>query len=170
MKSANQGFTLVELLVVSVLGSVVMIAAVQALIGHIRASAVTEAMLRSQDTWSRLQFLLDQEIQEAESLTAAGSTLTLTMPLVNGSRDSIIYTLSGTNLQRTGPNINAGSGALIPGTTGTATVVGNISEFTPLLSGSNNRIVTYTLNIQDPSGFKFRQAKTTAAQTRARIL
>lgn len=169
-RKINYGFSLVELLVVSVLGSIITIAAAQVLIGHIRSSVSTEAMLRAQDTWSRLQFLLDQEIQEAESFSATGTTLTLTMPNVNGVVDTITYTLSGTDLTRTGPNINTTNGALMPGTSQEAILVGNVTEFAPVLSGTNNRTVTYTLNIRDPSGFSFRQSKSTAAQTRTRIL
>lgn len=167
---SRDGFSLIELLVVSILGSVVTIAAAQVLINHVRSSVSTEALLRAQDTWSRLQFLLDQEIQEAESISVSGSTLTLTMPRVNNVTDTIAYTLSGSDLIRTGPNINTGTGALIPGTSIQATLLDNVIQFTPVLSGGNNRTVTYTLNTKDPSGFQFREAKITSAQTRTRIL
>lgn len=163
------GFTLVELLVVSVLGSVVTIAAAQVLISHLRASVATEGMLRVQDTWSRVQFLLDQEIQEAERITASGSTLTLTMPTLEGITDTITYSLNAGNLIRNGPNINAADGSLLPGTSSTDTLVGNVTEFEPE-ANTANRTVTYTLNIRDPSGFTFREAKTTGAHTRTRIL
>lgn len=170
------GFTLTELLVTISIGSVVVIVAAQSLIAHIRLSARQEALMRSQDTWSRIQNLIDQDIQESRcaSVDSVARKLSLSMTTWCGDTvdgNQIIYQLKNNNLIRTGPPIDPTSGSLDTTSTSTTTIVsGNISEFSPSLNSKGNYGVTYSINILDPSGFTFRKTKLTGGHLRSRVI
>lgn len=75
-----RAFTLPELLIVSVIGGVLLVSAAQLILAHVRTTTRIEGKLRAQDVWTRVQFLLEQEIQESACSTASGSELTLKLP------------------------------------------------------------------------------------------
>lgn len=167
------GFSLPELLVVSVVGSLILLGAVEIIASHTRTSTRMEAKIRTHDVWTRIQFLLDQEIQEAACTSATNaSTLVLSLPPCSAPQDTITYTLSGSNLLRTGPTVNTADGSLIFNTTSTDVITSNL---TPLNGFSvktpDSRSAEYTLSITDPTGFSFtNQGKSSAGQTRSRII
>jgi prepilin-type N-terminal cleavage/methylation domain-containing protein len=168
---ASAAFTLPELLIVSVIGGILLVSAAQLILAHVRTTTRIEGKLRAQDVWTRVQFLLEQEIQESACSTASGSTLILTLPPCGeATSPTITYNLQGTNLIRTGPTIDSANGALIlDGSSSTDTVASNVSSFAP--SSADGRNVAYQLNILDPSGFSFSSAgKSSSAQTRSRII
>ena len=172
-RSRQAGFTLVELLATAVLGGILLVGAAELILSHVRFSARTEAMMRAQDVWTRIQFLMDQEIQEASCLSStSSSSITLSLPPCGTGARTITYSLSGSNLIRTGPGINVADGSLdlSTATNSTATVARNISSFSASINSDGTEAVTYSLNISDPSGFQFSQAKTTGARTRSRII
>lgn len=168
------GFTLTELMIASAIGSIVVVLAAQSLIAHLRLSARSEAMMRAQDIWSRIYHLIDQDIQEASCIAVNTSTkvLTLTMSSCEMTNPSkVTYSLSNGSLQRVGPPVSPTDGTLdLSAAAITAQVAGNISEFSPSLNTAGNLSVNYSLNIEDPSGFSFQNAKTTATHVRSRII
>lgn len=114
--AANQGFTLVELLVALAIGSLVALAGVAASVQNIRT---TTRMLTAQElrnNWSRLVLLINTDLNEACEVTAGANSLTLRVinPTdfdgnINPScatATQIVYDLNGTNLRRTGPPVN----------------------------------------------------------------
>lgn len=102
-----RGFTLLELLLVSAMGGVLLIGAITMLVSHIRSSNRMAALLHLQDHCGWVQHLINREIEQAERASGGASTLNLTVP--GFSRPvSIRYTLiDGGVIQRTGPTIDA---------------------------------------------------------------
>lgn len=153
------GFSLVELLISAMAGVVLLLGASQLLISHIQTSTRIEARLRLQDTWSRLQFLLDQEIQEARSASVSGNTLTLQVPSgssgANTSQIVYSYNSSSKKLERSGPAINADGSLDFDNASTAPTVSGNISEFVPVLVDTGGQTVQYTISLSDPSGASY---------------
>lgn len=172
----HSGFTLPELLVAIFIGSIVIIMAAQSLISHIKLSARSEAMMRSQDIWSRIQNLIDQDIQEARcvSVENAGTKLVLSITAwCNEAQPGtqVIYQRINNTLTRTGPAIDPTSGGLdLSSSQITSTVSSNIKEFSAILNSADSRGVTYSINVQDPSGFSFKQSKSTGAHLRSRAI
>lgn len=173
MKSSS-GFSLTELIIASAIGSIGVVLAAQSLIAHLRLSVRAEALMRSQDIWSRIYHLIDQDIQEARCIAVNTSTkvLTLTMsPCQVTSPSTVTYSLSNGYLQRVGPPVSPVDGTLdLSAAAITAPVAGNISEFNPSINTAGNLSVNYSFNIEDPSGFSFQNAKTTATHVRSRII
>lgn len=166
----QRAFTLPELLIVSVVGGLLLVSAAQLILAHVRTTTKIEAKLRSQDVWARVQFLLEQEIQESCNSTG-GSELTLTLaPCGETTSPTITYSLDGTNLVRTGPKIDSTDGSLLLNdSSSTDIVASNVSSFTP--SSADGQNVSYQLNILDPSGFSFSgEGKSSSAQIRSRII
>lgn len=166
------GFTLVEVLVVVAIGSVLMIGAASMMIGHMRASARYEAILRLQEAWSRVQFLLDQEIQEASGRPTSSpcNSLTLSIPNPNGTGNNltITYALSGTDLKRTGPQVNSdGTLDSSPAST-TELVMSRVTSFCPTTTSGT---VEYSLALQDATGVSYQnQSQPSGASTRSRVI
>jgi len=168
------GFTLTELLMVVVIGSVLMLGTATMLISHIQSSAKMEGSMRLQEAWSRVQFLLDQEIQEARIESGSPSSvactiLSLTIPNPGGTDGSITYSRSADNiLTRTGPTINA-DGTLNFGTQAEDEVVmRGVTSFCP--TTSNGR-VGYTMALRDASGVTYQnQSNPSGARSRSRII
>ncbi len=166
-----RAFTLPELLIVSVIGGILLVSAAQLILAHVGTTSRIEGKLRAQDVWTRVQFLLEQEIQESACSTASGSALILTLPPCDDATSpTITYSLQGTNLIRTGPTIDSANGSLIlNGSSSTDTVASNVSAFNP--SSADGRNVAYQLNILDPSGFSFSgEGKSSSAQASSRII
>ena len=168
----SMGFTLTELMITSLIGSIAIILAGQSLISHVRMSARSEATMRAQDTWSRIHHLIDQDIEEAQCIdvNTASKTLTLKMTSCDSNSVNVVYSFSGSSLTRNGPIINALDGTLDFSNLATSTVSDMVSDFTPTLNTGGNLSISYSLNILDPSGFTFPNSKTTETHVRSRII
>ena len=170
-RGSSHGFTLPELLIVSVIGSVLLIGAAELILAHVRTTTKIEGKLRSQDVWTRIQFLLDQEIQESACSAASSGELILTLPPCGDpASPTITYRVQNSKLVRIGPAINSADGTLLlKGGAMSDVVAGNVSAFVP--SSPDGKTVSYKLNILDPSGFRFTgEGKASSAQTRSRII
>ena len=73
----NAGFSMVELLVASVVGLVVLVAVAEALIAHLRSSASSEALFRQRQDWSRAEHFLETEIAHSSRLRTTASSAEL---------------------------------------------------------------------------------------------
>ena len=188
--TSSLGFSLTELLTAAAIGSIVIIGAAQMIVGHIKTSAQTEALMRAQDTWIRVQHLIDQDIQEAECLStnASKDAITITLPPCP-SGNTITYELEadgeGKNLVRTGPPINQDGTLNLQANSRTDIVSNNIKTFsveinipaesqgeggTSSIETGESAIATYSFNITDPAGFSYGSAKTTRARPRIRVI
>jgi len=169
--AASQGFSLSEVLIAVVVGSVLMSGAVSMLISHIGTTARFEALIRLQDGWSRVQFLLDQEIQEAigTPTTVSCTSLSLEIPDSSGGSDTVTYALSGTTLSRNGPQVSADDGTIVEGSEPSDQVVmTGVTSFCPT---SDSGEVDYTLALSDPTGVVYQnRSQPSGAHTRSRII
>jgi prepilin-type N-terminal cleavage/methylation domain-containing protein len=75
----QRGFTLVELLITSVIMGVIFATGSNVMVTQIQVSAQQESVRRLQDHWGRINHLLDAEITESASATAVSGT-SLTSP------------------------------------------------------------------------------------------
>lgn len=165
----NTGYSLIELLIAIMIGGLMITGAASMLIAHMQTSSRSEAVNRLQDSWSRIQFLLDQDIQEAIGTPSVNScsSLTLAIPTTAGGTDTITYDLSGTDLKRTGPDINS-DGTLNFGTSRTDLLMSNVTSFCPSLMDGE---VDYTLALRDASGVVYQnQSQPTGARSRSRVI
>lgn len=158
-------FTLSELLVATALGLIVVAAAGSVFISHIRTTTVQTVQLRFQNDWARVSNLIETEVAEGASLTAAAGAgcgagnrlFTINVPVIAGTTEAptditISYNQVGNNLHRCGPPINA-DGTLNP------TPPANITEWDRLLltnavltvNALNNRRLEYNLTLTDPN-------------------
>ena len=107
-----EGFTLVEVLIASVVSSILTIAGLSLWQGNIQA---TTTLLRGQalrDNWGRVNLFINADISEACGATTAGGVLTLSIKrlptgvcTVSGDVVTVTYQVAGDVLQRTGPPI-----------------------------------------------------------------
>lgn len=171
--AGSQGFGLVELLVASVIGSLVVVAAATVLGPHLRLNQRMEGYTRLQDRWMRVAFLLDSEIQKARSVSMGANSLTLTVPVSTaaGSQTSTItYYQQGTSLLRSGPAIDD-NGNLQPGsTTAGVVVVDGVAAggFQPQLqTASNGLTFNYTISLFDPNSDATYNGRASVARSRA---
>lgn len=109
----NNGFTLAELLITVLISSVIAIGASSIVLDNVRITSQQDSILRLQENWNRIQFLIDQDLSEGSgSCFTTGSTLTIYRynSASNINVAFIIYQLDGSNLLRSGPSItNTGS-------------------------------------------------------------
>jgi prepilin-type N-terminal cleavage/methylation domain-containing protein len=173
--SAHQaGFSLVEVLISSVVGVICLAALFTVIISYVRSRDRLESMQRLQDQWGRLQFLLDREIQEATpvtaSSTASGSCGAGTVVLaleVPGNNKRILYYLSGTSLRRCGPVIT--SNGDLGATVSDALLLDGVTRFT--VNTSDPQLPTYSLTLTDPNGVSYtNQSKPSATAFRSRTI
>lgn len=168
-------FTLIEVLIVSSVGLMALSAIVTVVVSYVRSRERVEAVLQLQEQWSRLQFLLDREIQEATPVSSASSVssscgkITPILELeVPGQSSRIVYYLSGTTLKRCGPAINA-SGNLASSVSDAAVLVG-VSSFSVDTSSDSQR-PTYSLSLKAANGVTYsNQSQPSAASYRARTI
>ncbi|MFU8885336.1 MAG: prepilin-type N-terminal cleavage/methylation domain-containing protein [Cyanobacteriota bacterium] len=146
----ERGITLVELLVVLVIGGVLLSGAIAMVLSHIRSSSQLAALLRLQDQCGRVQVLLNHEIQQASQASGGGSTLALEVPLATTA--TITYQLADGELQRIGPPIDA-QGRLVDGEPVEALVLRGVQAFT--VDVSNPRSPTYRLTVEDATGVRY---------------
>lgn len=170
--SSASGFTLSELLVVSVIGSLLMIIIASVFIPQLRMHQRLEGRIRLQERWARVNALLDTEIQEAHNMEQITGGLRLigcepatdiytattrcsdgylgstTRGATPGNDVVIEYSFnpSAKTLTRTGPSIDR-SGRLLPDTSDTSVVSTGVEQFTVTLAKPR---VNYTLTFSDP--------------------
>lgn len=174
-RAGSAGFTLTEVLIVSAVGLVALSAIVAVVISYVRSRERVEAVLQLQEQWSRLQFLLDREIQEAVPVTSSSSlsstcgTITPILELeVPGQSTRIAYYLSGTDLRRCGPAIDA-SGNLTA-TVSDALVLSRVSSFS-VDTSSDSRRPTYSLSLSAANGVTYsNQSQASGSSFRARTI
>jgi len=157
------GFTLTELLIITVLAGLMMMALVAVVVGHVRSRGKMEAVMKLQDDWTRVQFLLDQDIEESiESSSASAGTLNLK---VAGTNQPISYYLSGSNLMRSGPTVTV-TGELSPTATSVDLVAERVTSFVVTLEDTRP---SYTLTLTDPTGASYTNGtQPTGAMMRSR--
>lgn len=166
--------TLVELAIVVAVGSIIMLGTASMLISHIRSSAKMEAVMRLQEAWSRVQFLLDQEIQEARIQSGSPSvvnctSLTLTIPNPAGSDGSITYSISNSGiLSRNGPDVSSDGTLNLSSANSSATLMKGVTRFCPTYSDGR---VSYTMALEDASGATYQnQSQPSGARGTIRII
>lgn len=170
----QRGFTLPELVVVVVIGSVLMISTASMLISHMQSSAKMEALMRLQEAWSRVQYLLDQEIKEGRisttlpTKTSCNNSISLTVPNPMGSDGQITYSHSADGvLKRSGPGVNA-NGTLDFANLKNETVMRGVTSF---CSTNSDGMVSYTMELQDARGMIYKNSSEPAgARSRSRII
>ena len=170
------GFSLTELLMVVAIGSVLMLGTATMLISHIQSSAKMEGSMRLQEAWSRIQFLLDQEIQEARIESGSPSRVACTSlslkipnPTSGGSDGTITYSRSADNtLKRTGPAVNADGTLDFANQAADQVVMQGVTSFCPTITDGR---VTYTMALQDASGVTYQnQSNPSGARSRTRVI
>jgi prepilin-type N-terminal cleavage/methylation domain-containing protein len=153
-RQSQRGFTLVELLITSVLMGVIFATGSNVMVSQIRVSAQQESVRRLQDHWGRINHLLDAEITESASATAVSGT-SLTLTLSGGQTITYTFDAGSRTLTRSGPPINDnGTLNLTAGTPNVAAVLlTNVDSFAPTIT--NSREPTHTLAISDGLGASF---------------
>ncbi|WP_216905447.1 prepilin-type N-terminal cleavage/methylation domain-containing protein [Synechococcus sp. CCY 0621] len=150
----HRGFTLVELLIASVITGVIFATGSNVMVTQIRVSAQQESVRRLQDHWGRINHLLETEITESASATAVSGT-SLTLTLAGGQTITYAFDAGSRTITRTGPPINDnGTLNLTPGTANVASVLlTNVEAFAPTIT--NSREPAYTLALSDALGASF---------------
>lgn len=148
-RSLHRGFTLVELLITSLIMGLIIATGSNVMVTQIRVSAQQESVRRLEDHWGRINHLLESEITESASATAVANT-SLTLTLSGGQM--ITYAINAGTLTRTGPPINDdGTLNLNTGTANIASVMlTNVDAFQPTIT--NSREPAYTLSLNDGRG------------------
>ena len=169
------GFSMVELLIVCSLGLLCLGAILTVVISYVHSRQNLEAMMRLQDQWGRLQFLLDREIQEARPVTAASSihgscgttnpTLALEVP---GMADRIVYYRSGTTLRRCGPSIDA-NGNLQASAVSDLPLLEGVTSFS--VDTSDSERPSYSVGLQASNGVSYsNQSQPSGTSFRSRAI
>lgn len=147
------GFTLVELLVAVAIGGLVLSGAVIILISHIRASTRLAALQHLQDHCGWVQFLINREIEQAESAMDTGGALTLTVPGMD-TAITYVHDADSRELRRSGPAINAQGrlDAVLDSRVGDL-VARDVESFT--VDATNPRAPRYSLTMSDATGARY---------------
>ena len=150
-RSPHRGFTMVELLITSVIMGVIFATGSNVMVTQIRVSSQQESLRRLQDHWGRINHMLDSEITESAAATAVPGT-SLTLTLAGGQTITYAYDGSTRTMTRTGPPINDnGTLNLASGTANVSSVLlTNVDAFSPTLT--NSREPAYTLALSDGLG------------------
>ena len=170
VRHQSLGYTLTELMIAAVVGSVLMMGAVSMIVSHTRTAARSEALIRLQDAWSRVQFLLDQEIQEARGTPTIASCSSLSFDVPNDSNvlKTITYSLSGTTLNRTGPRVLATGRLDNDVTDSNQVVMTGVTSFCPTQDTGE---INYTMTLRDATGVTYQnRSQPSGAHTRSRII
>jgi Tfp pilus assembly protein PilE len=165
-KWRTAGLTLVELLISLLIASILLIGTSAIFVRHMKDVQRLEAYTRLQENWKRVQFLIDQDIQESTGSILTTSTcapigssgiMTLLIPAAGGSAisssGSVTYYKNGSELRRCGVSINL-DGSLDTSVTDTDSLVASgITSFIP--DTSNSRLPNYSLSISDATGLSY---------------
>ena len=145
------GFTILELLVTSVIIGLIFAAGATMIVSHIRQSAVQESVRRLQDEWGRINYFMATEIGEAASAAVVPNT-SLTLTLLGGQTITYAFNAATNTLTRTGPPVRS-NGRLDLSSSSTVDFLTNITAFTP--STANNREPSYAITLTDGRGNNF---------------
>lgn len=74
VRGVATGFSMVELLVASVVGLVVLVAIAEALIAHLRSSNSSEALFRQRQDWARAEHFIETEIAHSRRVSTLPPT------------------------------------------------------------------------------------------------
>jgi hypothetical protein len=191
--SSTQGFGLVELLVASAVGALVIIATTTVFVPQLRMHQRLEGRTRLQERWARLQYLLDTEIQESHSVAVIANGLQLTTCAVPpnpsdtytfisrcsdgattatgtpGTDVTITYVLDPATqvLRRTGPPINRRGQLDTSSAPNPEILTTGVLEF--MVPNPTNQTVQYTLAFRDPLDPKGSTYTNKSSAARARI-
>lgn len=175
-KPAERGFTLVELLVSTLIGALMLLAGTYLAVSHVRTTGRQAAVHRFQTDFGRLSHLIETEVDEGTALAygqattatagcsnvGVASVFSITVPVLvtaetaaaSAVRTIYYYPAEG-NLRRCGPAINA-DGTLNTTTTGDGIVITNA---TLNVQNTNARQMEYRVVLTDPiSGAVFDSA------------
>lgn len=167
MRQTNQGYTLVELLIAAVLGLTVLMAVLQVIDSHVRSRTVMEALMRLQDQWSRVQFLMNADIEEGRPVAAGVSSGLCSTGSTVFTRERpefstrIRYYVTGTELRRCGPTIDR-DGQLVD-VSSDALVVRGVSNLSVDLSDPQRPTFRFTLT--DSSGTRYANSDKPSGET-----
>ncbi len=168
----DQAFTLVELLVVAVLGGVVLAGAAHALVSHIRSGITAERAQGLRNDLNRIAYLLETEVSEGDTISygqpisgagacpgVSGNALfTINVPNLVGTNQTLATTPihyyatgSGTtaSLNRCGPPITNGGGLNFSAARSASEVSTNTTL--TLANTTDPEAITYNLTVRDPS-------------------
>ena len=160
--SLSGGFSLVELLIAGTLGVVLVAALASVILSYTRSRERIEAISRLQDQWGRVQFLLDQEIQESRPTTLASVSIPAACPAQASSAPvlllappeqsvPIVYYRDGSTLRRCGAQVSANG--LLSSSVSDHLILRNVSSFAVDLSDSERP--RYTLTLTDRRGYSY---------------
>ena len=166
LKWQSAGLTLVELLITLLIASILLVGTSAIFVRHMKDVQRLEAYTRLQENWKRVQYLIDQDIQEStgsilttSTCAPSGSTgiMTLLIPAAGGSAisstGSVTYYKNGSELRRCGVSISL-DGSLDTSVTNTDSLVASgITSFTP--DTTNSRLPNYSLSISDATGLSY---------------
>lgn len=129
--AASSGFTILELILTSVIGCLLFVVMASVIVSHIRTTSRAELAQRVRDDANRINYFIQTEASESSSVdpaptaiacasSSAGGTplFGLNVPINTGESDlptnvvRIVYYTAGGNLRRCGPAINA-NGSLV---------------------------------------------------------
>lgn len=177
-RRASAAFTLVEILLVAVTGLFVFAAVTTMIVSNVRTRYRLESLLRLQDQWTRLQFLLEQDIQEGRSMAATASgcasgkgTLVLSLAVPLSLNPRIEYYLrpgsgrTGPELRRCGPMVSR-DGQLVDIASDLLLLRG-VSSFQMDLSDAQRP--SFRLTLSGPGGVSYtNQSAPSGSQSRVR--
>lgn len=152
----KSAFSLPELLIALIAGAFIFLAANNLMLGHMRSSIRQETILRLQENWNRIRFIIDQDLNEGSgSCFTSASTLTI-FSIQGDNTKTVTYELNASNqLIRTGPPIDA-NGSLNTGASSQSDIVADdvqvFSAATPLPSCSAStatKQINYNLALRE---------------------
>lgn len=170
----NGAFSMVELLLAIAIAAVFFAALISVIISYVNSRDRLEAMVRLQDQWGKLQFLLDREMQEATPVTTASSVsstcrsgdqkLVMEVP---GNSNRIVYYLSGTSLRRCGPTIsNTGD---LSTSVSDSLLLSGVTSFT--VDSTDPQRPSFSMTLTAPNGVQYtNQSEPTATTFRTRAI
>ena len=176
----NAGFTLLELLITLALGGMVMGLASSVITSHLRTTQKQSELQRMRDHWGRINFFLETEIREGQSLGTengvgicadkAGRVLTVTVPhpAAAGSTGLIVYYNKDADLWRCGPAVQR-NGTLDFSNQADGILVENATLAVPTGFTGPTDSVTYTVTLRSwDGGSLFTFAESSSARTSIR--
>lgn len=174
------GLTLVELLLASVVFSLIVAAAATAIVANVRTANRSEAIQRLREHWGRVSYFLDTEIAEGDTASSTAgcsgvSNLAFSMvipvnpPLSSGpSTAKIDYYNKNGGVWRCGPPVGR-NGRLVFSLSGTSLVTTDsllVDGASLSANISNNREPIYTLSLTDVTGVQYSQTSSTRSSIR----